>query len=463
MPRILIICRLTFLALCFSLTKGNAQKVVIYDFSDSLATTEDSAPPLRILGTPGKFVEELLPELGNKKQKVYQFEANSGLQFDNKASDGFLSKSYTIEIYFRLQELESWKRVLDFKNQKSDNGCYIYKGRLNFFNFATGEKAPVKENEYVHYVFSRDVETHVINMYIDGESKVSFRDPDVEAVIDEDQVLNFFQDDLIAKNETSAGAVALIRLYDRVMTPVFIRQSFQKLAQTITPISKIAQLPVQVPSAPPVVQPSSTTPLVKVSGKVYNGENLDFIEDVDVTVKRTVDDAVVAQTKTTNGTYDFRLRAHENYTITAERPGYESKSIYVRPENEYNEVKTFINLTETTYYKRIFVLQFLQSEDRLIPATIAVADSLVTFLKSNPDLGVELHGHTDNIGNFDKNVDLSRQRADQIKEYLLQRGIDPNRIMQRGYGQTRPIVINSSEENRRLNRRVEVWAKPIKR
>lgn len=463
MPRIQTICGLTFLIIFLAFTQGDAQKVVIYDFSDSLATTEDSAPALRVLGNPGKFVEERLPELGNKKQMVYQFEANSGLQFDNKASDGFLSKSYTIEIYFRLEKLDSWKRVLDFKNQKSDNGCYIYKGRLNFFNFATGEKAPVKENEYVHYVFSRDVETHIINMYIDGESKVSFRDPDVEAVIDEDQVLNFFQDDLIAKNETSAGAVALIRLYDRVMTPVFIRQSFQKLAQTITSVPKATTVAPKTPPPPVVEQGSGMDPLVNVSGKIFNGENLEFLENVDVTVKRIQDDSIVAQSKVMDGAYNFRLRAKQTYQITAELPGYEAKSIYVRPETEFNEVKSFIKLTEEESYRLIFVLPFLKSDNQLVPEAISTADSLVNFLKSNPNNAVELHGHTDNIGDFDKNVKLSRQRATEIKEYLLQKGIDAERIMVRGFGQTRPFLINSSEENRTQNRRVEVWTRPIKR
>lgn len=457
--------RFTLLASAFFLasTRVQAQKVIVYDFSDSLTTSHDSIPALRVLGQPGKFVDDVLPELGNKKQKVYQFEANSGLQFDNKAADGLLSQSYTVELYFKLQDLESWKRVLDFKNQKSDNGCYIYKGRLNFFNFATGEKAPVRAGEYVHYVFSRDVETHMIKMYIDGESKVEFRDPGDEAVLDEDQVLNFFQDDLIAKNETSAGSVALIRLYDRVMTPVFVRQSFRNLATTITPTPPQKQETTPKATKPTVVTEGGNAPIIDVTGKIYSGKNLQFIENVNLSVENTESNRVVAETTTNDGTYHFQLPASTTYKITAKRKGFEDKSVFVRPEIHDSEVKTLINLEEKVYNKPIFVLPFFQSDDQLTPEAQAAADSLISFLEANPALSVELQGHTDNIGNFDKNLALSKRRASHLEEYLLAKGIAPSRIKVQPYGQTRPLFINSNEVNRTRNRRVEVWVMPIKR
>lgn len=453
----------------FPWAQGFGQRVFVYDFSDGLVSSNDSAPTLKPLGQEGRYVQELLPELGTTKRTVYQFEANSGLQFDNSQAYGFLNGSFTIEIYFRLKELESWKRVLDFKNRKSDNGCYIYEGRLNFFNFATGEKAPVKPNEYVHYVFSRDAETHLIKMYVDGESKVEFQDPGDEAVLDPDQVLNFFQDDLIAKNEASPGAVALIRMYDRVMTPVFVRESFRQLARTID--APPARLPRAAPSPAPesanleqiVVVAKAQAPTVEVTGKVFNGRTLEIPVNVDVLVNRLNSDSVLARTRAVEGTYRFELPPSETYRITALSPGFEPKSITVTPGVNQGKVQTLMNMSEETYDKPIATLPFSQSDSSLTAAARNALDTLAGFLDRRPDLRIKLYGHTDNVGDFDKNLALSRQRTAIARAYLVGKGVAGNRIEEKGYGPSRPLASNNTETTRQLNRRVEVWAEPIKR
>ena len=80
---------------------------------------------------------------------------------------------------------------------------------------------------------------------------------------------------------------------------------------------------------------------------------------------------------------------------------------------------------------------------------------VVDFLKSNPKVEIELEGHTDNRGDMKKNLLLSQQRVDKIKSYLVSKGISQKRIKGKGYGGSRPIATNDSEEARRLNRRVE--------
>ncbi len=448
--------------------KASAQKVYTYDFSDGLKSYSDSAPDLHVLGTQGKYIEEVLPELGRNKRPVYQFEANSGLQFNNVEGHGLFDGPYTVEIYFRLDELESWKRVLDFKDRLSDNGCYIYEGRLNFFNFATGEKAPVKPGEYMHYVFSRDAETRVIKMYVDGESKVEFIDPGDEAVLGPNQVLNFFQDDLKAPNEASPGAVALIRLYDKVMTPVFVQQSFKRLAQTIDKprqtLAEAAASPAPGPNLERVVvKGKATPPDVVVTGKVFNGRNLALPVKVEVVVRRLDADAVIARMKATNGAYRFELPPQETYKITAVSPGFQDKSILVTPQVGVGEIKTLVNLREENYDEPIAVLPFVQSDSSLTAAARATLDSLTDFIKTRTDLTIRLLGHTDNVGDFDKNILLSQQRATIVAAYLLDKGVEGSRIAVQGYGPTRPLARNNSEISRRQNRRVEVWAKPIKR
>lgn len=450
---------------CYSVFSQNQWT---YDFNNGLLPIEKSGPALHKLGQPGQFVKEKVPGSGENGvpeiiRTVYQFEKNSGLQFDNKEANGFLNKSFTVEIYFKLTELDSWKRVLDFKNRKSDYGSYIYDGKLNFYDFAIGEKAPVRANQYIHYVYSRDFDTKAIKMYVNGLSKVEFKDPGTEGVLDNDQVLNLFQDDLIANHEASAGSVALIRVYDRVMTPVFIRRSYQTISRA--PKESVVQTEAVKEEPKPAEQdtPVINTRLVQVNGKVFEGSNLKAVENAEVSVRKSVNDSLVAKTIVKNGSYAFQLTPHESYKISVSAPGYQTKSISVRTAARSTEVKSLIGLETEKFDHPLATLLFHQSNETLENSAQTQLDSIISYFKTRTDLKIMLKGHTDNIGDFDKNILLSTQRVNVVKQYLLGNGIAADRIEGVGYGSTRPTQKNLSEELRKLNRRVEVWAEPVKR
>ena len=77
-------------------------------------------------------------------------------------------------------------------------------------------------------------------------------------------------------------------------------------------------------------------------------------------------------------------------------------------------------------------------------------------MKDNPDCWVKLDGHTDNTGSDAINNKISQQRVDSIKNYLIEKGINPNRIVAKGHGSSKPIAPNDTEEGRVKNRRVEI-------
>jgi outer membrane protein OmpA-like peptidoglycan-associated protein len=74
----------------------------------------------------------------------------------------------------------------------------------------------------------------------------------------------------------------------------------------------------------------------------------------------------------------------------------------------------------------------------------------------NPKLIVEIAGHTDDIGDAKANLRLSQKRADAIRAYLIERGVSPDRVLAKGYGEIKPHADNKTEEGRALNRRTEV-------
>ena len=83
-------------------------------------------------------------------------------------------------------------------------------------------------------------------------------------------------------------------------------------------------------------------------------------------------------------------------------------------------------------------------------------DEAIKILRANPDINVEIQGHTDNVGDPDYNMGLSQRRADAVYTYMIDKGISSSRLRSKGYGDTRPHFSNESDEGRALNRRVEL-------
>lgn len=92
----------------------------------------------------------------------------------------------------------------------------------------------------------------------------------------------------------------------------------------------------------------------------------------------------------------------------------------------------------------------------LKPESTVELDKLVALLKENPNLPIEISGHTDDVGKEADNLILSQKRAKSVVDFLAQRGVDITKVKSEGYGKTRPYLPNSSDENRKLNRRIEV-------
>lgn len=100
-------------------------------------------------------------------------------------------------------------------------------------------------------------------------------------------------------------------------------------------------------------------------------------------------------------------------------------------------------------------VHFDPGSSNLKPESYEDLSIVVDLLKNNPDLRIEIQGHTDNQGNSQKNLQLSQQRAEAVKNYLIKKGIEGQRIDAVGYGDTQPVAPNDTEANRQKNRRIE--------
>lgn len=81
---------------------------------------------------------------------------------------------------------------------------------------------------------------------------------------------------------------------------------------------------------------------------------------------------------------------------------------------------------------------------------------LLKFLKQNPSMSIEVQGHTDDVGKDEDNLNLSQKRAESVRDYLIERGINPERLVAKGYGESHPVAGNITDEDRARNRRTEI-------
>lgn len=100
-------------------------------------------------------------------------------------------------------------------------------------------------------------------------------------------------------------------------------------------------------------------------------------------------------------------------------------------------------------------ITFATNKFDITPESEKVLMGALKTLQIHPDIIVEISGHTDNVGSNAYNQKLSQKRADAVKAWLVSKGIPSERIIAVGYGEERPRVSNDTEDNRRLNRRIE--------
>ncbi|WP_033417766.1 OmpA family protein [Cytophaga aurantiaca] len=110
-------------------------------------------------------------------------------------------------------------------------------------------------------------------------------------------------------------------------------------------------------------------------------------------------------------------------------------------------------------FARIFTLDnvyFDVNKWDIKPECTYALDNLYNTLKLNPNMKIEIAGHTDSDGDSQANLILSQNRAESVMNYLIKMGLNPERIQAKGYGEFKPLVPNDSAPNKAKNRRTEV-------
>ncbi len=99
---------------------------------------------------------------------------------------------------------------------------------------------------------------------------------------------------------------------------------------------------------------------------------------------------------------------------------------------------------------------FKQGSAELVPSSLKTLDAAIAGLKRNPKAKVEVQGHTSSEGSEELNQQLSEDRANSVRDYMIRKGIAESRLTARGYGPSQPKADNSTEAGRKANRRIEL-------
>lgn len=110
---------------------------------------------------------------------------------------------------------------------------------------------------------------------------------------------------------------------------------------------------------------------------------------------------------------------------------------------------------KATLATAVKAVEFETGSAKLKPSSMATLDKIVAMMSKYPAYKLSIKGHTDSQGDFDKNIQLSSQRAKAAKEYLISKNIRGGRISAKGYGSRIPVDTNETPQGRQNNRRVE--------
>jgi outer membrane protein OmpA-like peptidoglycan-associated protein len=197
-----------------------------------------------------------------------------------------------------------------------------------------------------------------------------------------------------------------------------------------------------------------------VKGTVINAETGEPVSArIELSNLSTGKSAALVESDPAAGTFLVCLPAGSDYALSVGKQGFlfysENFSLSDKRSSEPFQIKVKLmplKAGNKVILKNIF---FETGSFALQDKSASELEKLLSLLKNNPQLKVEIGGHTDNVGDKQKNLVLSENRAKSVLDYLVKAGIESSRLSFKGYGDTQPLADNNSEKGRAENRRTE--------
>lgn len=415
MKKVLVVFCLFF---CIA-TVVNAQRGAMYlfekDFYDAMEVFKD----IDFINHKGRFEIDTVDVSNKVERYVYHFDSNSGLRFRDDTYPDFLSKSFTIEMVFKSVQMDANTSVFKLKDSKGNSVTFPYINPIS------------KSSDYIHYLVTRNLNANTLELFINGDLVKVYTDKE-RLAINPKEVIFFGQNGAVCE-----GSLAMIQMVDQYYSHDEVATSIEFLKDVI--ISSEVYVPDNNESLTVFFQNAETGEPIKGHLKVLNGKSELF----------------------NSATSEIGYQINYVKKITYK--------LIVKPDDKgfMTTVKDVV-ITETPAQQTILIypitvggtfqlqsIQFKKSETIMVEGAKDDLDHLVGLMMDNPKMEILIGGHTDGIGNDELNKELSRLRAMVVEEYLVEQGISRDRLTVEGYGGTKPLVQNTVERDRQLNRRVE--------
>jgi len=209
-----------------------------------------------------------------------------------------------------------------------------------------------------------------------------------------------------------------------------------------------------------VSRPKVSVSLIVLKGRVFAEETEKAISATITIVDNETNKIVgITNSNSYSGKYTVILPPGKNYGISVTANNFLPYSENVDiPIGEYYELSKDIKLKPLTVgsvavLKNVF---FDSNKSELRKESFGELGRFAELLKENPDLYVEITGHTDNVGDNALNLKLSDERAKSVVKYLVSKGVNASRLYPVGYGEDFPVATNDTDEGKQLNRRTEL-------
>jgi outer membrane protein OmpA-like peptidoglycan-associated protein len=201
-------------------------------------------------------------------------------------------------------------------------------------------------------------------------------------------------------------------------------------------------------------------PTIIISGIVSNAKTSEpvagfvMVEDID-----TGELIAVNKSNSVTGKYLVVLPGGRNYSVSANKEGFffYSQNFEVAKKAHYQEIVKDISLKPIEKGTKVVInnIFFEIGKATLTSQSHLELEKAVDLLRGNPTMIIEIGGHTDNVGEDASNMKLSHERAKSVREYLVGRGLNGDRVQAKGYGELNPIASNDTDDGRKANRRTE--------
>ena len=204
-------------------------------------------------------------------------------------------------------------------------------------------------------------------------------------------------------------------------------------------------------------------PKLAVTGTVVDRKNDHLITQ---SVVKMVDQNGDAKTyNSEDGKFLFHLSRGHQYVITSDKPGYSSlratiSTMDIKRTDPDDTVTAVVYMDTIVHDFSVHNVYYDYDKATLRPESVGSLDTLVSFMKDNPAVSVEVYSFTDGKGDDKYNKELSSRRAESVVNYLEKNGIDRARMIPKGFGKEMPAAPNTvnkkdNPEGRQLNRRTE--------